>query len=346
MSCDVLDARGVRAPEVAQPAPVVLGLQREAPVLEPAVDAHHVVVDLLDGDAGAEEVGREDDAAVREPDLAVLDAVRARLALLVLGAVRVVRREPRRQVLVVVVVAEGPVEAELARRGQPLQHERRRVDRVVDLRRAHAERAQVVAEHRHVLELGGELALQPDPGRVGAAEELVRGQAVVDAQPVRELALGAAHAGKARDPGPERHVAVEHVAQVAGAHHLRRVALRGVRGPDVQVVAHLRRQEPAREGQEELVELEVLALLDGLGVAERVLVGRVQSLLVQVARVADEPDVDLALLPGDDPEASVGDVLQRLRLLLASTFSITSDSRWPTTNSALQPSETQMPLSS
>ncbi len=167
-----------------------------------------------------------------------------------------------------------------------------------------------------VLELGGDLALQPDAGRVGAAEELVRGQPVVDAQPVGELALGAAHAGKARDPGAKRHVAVEHVAQVAGAHHLRRVALRRVRGPDVEVVAELRRQEPAGERQEELVELDVLALLDRLGIAEGVHVGRVQSLLVQVARVAEEPDVDLALLPGDDPEAGVGDVLQRLRLLL------------------------------
>jgi hypothetical protein len=111
-------------------------------------------------------------------------------------------------------------------------------------------------------------------------------------------------------------VAVEHVAQVAGADDLRRVALRRVRRPDVEVVAHLRREEPAGEGQEELVELEVLALLDGLGVAEGVGVARVEPLLVQVAGVAEEPDVDLALLARHEQEPCVGDVLKGLPLLL------------------------------
>jgi hypothetical protein len=97
---------GVGAPEVAQPAPVVLRVQRQALVLDPAVDAHHVVGHLLDGDARAEEVGREDHAPVREPDLAVLDAVLARLALLVLGAVGVVPRQTRGHLVVVVVVAK------------------------------------------------------------------------------------------------------------------------------------------------------------------------------------------------------------------------------------------------
>ena len=179
---------------VAQPAPVVLGLQRQALVLEAAVHARHLVVHLLDGDARPEQVGREDDAAVGQPDLAVLDAVRARLALLVLGALRVVHGQAGGELLVVVEVAERALEAELARRGQPLQHERLRVEGVVELRRADAERAQVVAEHRHVLELRGELALEPDAGRVGAAEELVGDQAIVHAEPVGELALGAAHA--------------------------------------------------------------------------------------------------------------------------------------------------------
>ncbi len=159
------------------------------------------------------------------------------------------------------------------------------------------------------LTLRGELALEPEAGGVGAAEELVGRQSVVDAEPVGELALGAADAREARDAAAQRDVPVERVAQVAGAHHLRRVALGHVRGPDVQVVAHLRCQEPAGERQEELVELDVLALLDRLGVPEGVGVGRVQALLVQVAHVAEEPHVDLALLALDQQEPGVGDVL-------------------------------------
>ena len=62
--------------------------------------------------------------------------------------------EPGGDLLVVVVVAERPVQAELSRRRQPLQHERLRVELVIELRRADAEDAQVVPEHRHVLELG------------------------------------------------------------------------------------------------------------------------------------------------------------------------------------------------
>ena len=109
----------------------------------------HPVVHFVDGDAGSEEVRREDDAAVGQPDLAVLDAFGSRLALFFLEAVGVVHADPRRDLLVIVVVAERVPQAELAGRRQPRDRERLRVEPVVDLRRAHAERAQVVGEHRH-----------------------------------------------------------------------------------------------------------------------------------------------------------------------------------------------------
>src|SRR5262249_50948338 len=114
---DVGDAADVAAPEVVEPAPVVLRLQGEALVLDAAVHAGHAVADLLDGDAGTEEVGGEDDAAVGEPDLAVLDAVGARLALLVLRAAGEVAGQARGHLLVPVEVAERAVEAELAGAG-------------------------------------------------------------------------------------------------------------------------------------------------------------------------------------------------------------------------------------
>src|SRR5262245_7244281 len=72
---DVVDAVGVLALEAAQPAPVVLGLDREALPLDPAVEARHLVLDLLDADARAEQARREDVAPVGEADLAVLDGV-------------------------------------------------------------------------------------------------------------------------------------------------------------------------------------------------------------------------------------------------------------------------------
>ena len=71
-------------------------------------------------------------------------------------------------------------------------------------------------------------------------------------------------------PPPRVTCRLNEVAEVAAADDLRGIALRGVRRPDVEVVAELRGQEPAGEGQEELVELDVLALLHRLGLAEGV----------------------------------------------------------------------------
>ena len=117
---DVGDTPCVGTDEVAQPAPVVLGLKRQPVVLDTRVEAHHLIADLVDADACAEEIGREEVAAVRQPDLAVFNGLRPRLALPVLDAVRVVHAEPCRDLLVVVVIAKGPVKAELACRWEPL----------------------------------------------------------------------------------------------------------------------------------------------------------------------------------------------------------------------------------
>ena len=142
----------------------------------------------------------------------------------------------------------------------------------------------------------GEIALHPDAVGVRAAEELVGDQPAVDAEPVRELSFGAAHGRQRGDAAAHRDETIEHVAQVAGADDLRRIALRRVRRPDVQVVAELRRQEPAGERREELRQLNVLPLLNGVRDAEGVGVGRVDVPLIEIAHVAEEPEVDFALL--------------------------------------------------
>ena len=185
-----------------------------------------------------------------------------------LEAVRVVPADPRRDLLVIVVVAERVPQAELARRGQPLQGERLGVEPVIDLRRADAERAQVVGEHHVVLELGVELALEPDARRVRTPEELVGDQPVVHAEPVRKLAFGASYGWQRGDAGTDADVPVEGLSDVSGANDLRRITLGRVRRPDVQVVAKLRREIPSGERREKLLQLDVLAPHHGPRVAE------------------------------------------------------------------------------
>ena len=149
--------------------------------------------------------------------------------------------------------------------------------------------------------------------------------------------------GQAGDAGAEGHVPVEDVAEVAGADDLRGIALRGVRRPDIEVVAKLRRQEPAGERQEELVQLDVLAPLHGLHVAEGVGVGLVEALLIQIARVAEEPHVHLALLALDEQESAVRDVLGAPS---SSSRALAATAAGPTRKSPTHPSATQTPLSS
>ena len=62
--------------------------------LDPPVERGHLVVDVCDRKALTEEVWREDDRTVREPDLYVFESLGVRLALLVLIAPTVVA--PRR----------------------------------------------------------------------------------------------------------------------------------------------------------------------------------------------------------------------------------------------------------
>src|SRR6185436_10729362 len=112
------------------------------------------------------------------------------------------------------------------------------------------------------------LSLQPDAGRIRTSEEFIRDQTVVDAQPVRELPLGASHTGQTGDPRARGYVSVEHVAEIAGTDYLRRITLRRIGRPYVEVVPEFRGEKPAGKRQEELVQLKVFALFDVEGVAE------------------------------------------------------------------------------
>src|SRR6185503_263877 len=112
---DAWDALDVDARVVSQPAPIELALERHPVILHAAVDARHLVVDRVDRDAGAEQIRGENDAAVAQADLGVLDRIRPRLALRVLEAVRPVDTDARGELLMPVVITERPVQSELAR---------------------------------------------------------------------------------------------------------------------------------------------------------------------------------------------------------------------------------------
>src|SRR6185436_11206210 len=98
---------------------------------------------------------------------------------------------------------------------------------------------------------------------------------------------------------------IERPAQVAPAHDLRRIALRGVRRPDVEVVAHLRCEKPPRKGREEFLQLDVLTQRNSLRVAKGVVVCLVEISLVQIPRIAEQAEIDLALFGVDKQEADV-----------------------------------------
>ena len=205
----------------------------------------------------------------------------------------------------------------LSRRGHPDQRARPGVERVVHLGRVDAQLAQVVAEHHLVGDAVAQGSVHPDAAGVRRAEILVGDEPVVDTQPLRKLALGAAHARKPVDPGAESQSAAEHVSQVAGQHHLRAQPLVGVGGPDVRHVDELRVDEPPVEPQDRLVELDVVADVDGSCVAEAVGVSPVEGLLIEVADVGKRPEVDGAglVIVDDDTRCRAGVWKRAVRFL-------------------------------
>src|SRR5262245_29068896 len=87
----------IRTPEVVEPPPVVLRLERQAAKLDTAIDVEHAISGISDGYTGPEEIGREDHGAIRQAKLRVLEGIAVRLALLALVAPREVDRQPARR---------------------------------------------------------------------------------------------------------------------------------------------------------------------------------------------------------------------------------------------------------
>ena len=63
--------------------------------------------------------------------------------------------------------------AEFARGGLPDERRGNGIEAIVELRCAHAKRAQVVADHRYVVQPVRDLAPRPNAGSVRGPEELV-----------------------------------------------------------------------------------------------------------------------------------------------------------------------------
>src|SRR5690606_36635152 len=104
--------------------------------------------------------------AVGEPDLRVLDGVRTGLRLPVLAAARESEADERGHLLVKLEVAPARARAVLTRARHPSPRHRERVHSCVELRRAHAELAQIVAERGFVLPFLAERAVDVHRGGI------------------------------------------------------------------------------------------------------------------------------------------------------------------------------------
>ena len=74
--------------------------------------------------------------------------------------------------------------------------------------------------------------------------------------------------------------------------------------------------------------------------AEVVDVGGIQIPLVQITRIAEEPEIDLPFSPSYSRNPTLGTCSSGF------VFFWLSPAPWPTTNSPVQPSDTQTPVSS
>ena len=111
-------------------------------------------------------------------------------------------------------------------------------------------------------------------------------------QPVREGVVGGARGRQGTDTGIEFERRVEVVPQVTGHDHLCRVALAGVGRPRVEEVMQLGIKDPAPEADVYLLKLEVITRIDTRGAPEIIGIAALEILLIQIAGVAENPEVD------------------------------------------------------
>jgi hypothetical protein len=130
----------------------------------------------------------------------------------------------------------------------------------------------------------------------------------VHCQPVREVALGGSDAGQSADAAAQRDVLVEGVVQVAGHDDLRRLAQAGVRRPDVHQIPELPAHEPAEEVHLRLVQLEIVPLVNVSRSSEGVGVRRIDSPLIEIAKIRKDPEVQISMFGVGDLESSGGRV--------------------------------------
>ncbi len=195
-------------------------------ILNTPIDRCHFVNRVIDHDPRPEEIGREDYAAVREPELGVLELVVIRLALLVLFAIGEMTSQPGSHFLVIFKVAETLTE--FTRRRHPDEHSRIRFEIIRQLGCAHSKGTEVIADHRHIGQPLSQSAATSDPRGVRRAHVLIGDQTAIHSQPERKVAFDAPCAGQRHDSCRYGDMVVEGVAQIPGEYHLGTQALRSV----------------------------------------------------------------------------------------------------------------------
>ena len=205
---------------------VILSLQRIAVILNTPIDRCHLVNRIIDQDPRSEEIGREDYAAVREPELGVLELVVIRLALLVLFAIGEMTSQPGSHFLVIFKVAETL--AEFTCRRHPYEHTRIRLEIIRQLGCAHSKGTEVIADHRLIGQSLSQMCRFLDARGVRRTHVLIGDQAAIHSQPERKVAFDAPRAGQRHDSRRYCDMVVEGVVQISGEYHLGTQALRSV----------------------------------------------------------------------------------------------------------------------
>src|SRR5207237_1365334 len=119
----------------------------------------HLVSHISNRDALPQEVGREDDTPVFEPDLSVFESIAVGLRLFVLVTPGKVCSETCSEFLMIFEIAKAGAKFPGCRR--PDERGGKGIKAIVELGRADAQSAQVVAEHDDVVQLVRDLAPAP-----------------------------------------------------------------------------------------------------------------------------------------------------------------------------------------
>ena len=146
--------------EVIQPSKIILCVKRPTPPLQPSVQVQHAVCRLLIMAAGVESIRGEEQRSIRKAYLTVFERVDPWLLLRILTAVGVMDAEQRRELLVILIIAEALTRPVLTGGRHPVKEARGRTQTGIHLACADAKGAEIVGERHLVIQGIGKLSVR------------------------------------------------------------------------------------------------------------------------------------------------------------------------------------------